>query len=180
VRTTRAPGRSSASSPRLAPATSASIALEAEDIDHDAVHLEAIDALVAGASRGELALDLPGARVVRTYDRLDIVRPQASPPPVLVAPAGPYVLRVWQPGDRMKPARLKGRSRKLSDLYADAKIPRALRATARVVVRTFDANVAREGESESESETIVWAEHLGLAFDAPASAIPEPRAPRRD
>jgi hypothetical protein len=47
----------------------------------------------------------------------------------------------------MRPARLRGRSRKLSDLYADAKVPRAARAGARVVL-------AVDG-------TIVWAEHLG-------------------
>jgi len=46
----------------------------------------------------------------------------------------------------MRPQRLKGRSRKLSDLFIDAKVPRALRATARVL--------ERDGE-------IVWVEHLG-------------------
>jgi hypothetical protein len=50
----------------------------------------------------------------------------------------------------MRPARLRGRSRKLSDLYADAKVPRAARAGARVVL-------AVDG-------TIVWAEHLGAAW----------------
>jgi hypothetical protein len=54
----------------------------------------------------------------------------------------------------MRPARLKGRSRKLSDLYIDAKVPRAARATARVLVRLADA-------------TIVWAEHVGAAFGEP-------------
>jgi len=38
----------------------------------------------------------------------------------------------WEPGDRMKPARLAGRSRKLSDLYIDAKVPRDRRVEARV------------------------------------------------
>jgi hypothetical protein len=53
----------------------------------------------------------------------------------------------------MAMSRLRGRSRKLSDLYIDAKVPRAARATARVIVRVSD------GE-------IVWAEHLGAAFGA--------------
>ena len=34
-----------------------------------------------------------------------------------VVPSGPYRVRRWVPGDRMCPARLHGRSRKLSDLF---------------------------------------------------------------
>jgi tRNA(Ile)-lysidine synthetase-like protein len=49
----------------------------------------------------------------------------------------------------MRPARLKGRSKKLSDLYIDAKVPRDVRATARVAVR---------------DGVIVWAEHIGPAY----------------
>ena len=63
---------------------------------------------------------------------------------------GPYTVRQWQAGDRMRPERLKGRSRKLSDLFIDAKIPREQRAGAVVVERN------RDGE-------IVWAEHIGRA-----------------
>jgi tRNA(Ile)-lysidine synthetase-like protein len=98
--------------------------------------------------------------LVRSYEQLAI----ASAPvdaPQLVAPSGPYVLRRWQPGDRMRPARLAGRSRKLSDLYIDAKLPRDQRASARVVVRTTD-------------NTIVWAEHLGLAHGEHESLVPLP------
>lgn len=51
----------------------------------------------------------------------------------------------------MRPARLKGKSRKLSDLYADAKVPRDARPYAQVMVRIADG-------------TIVWAEHIGSAF----------------
>ena len=65
----------------------------------------------------------------------------------------------------MRPARLKGRSRKLSDLYIDAKVPRAARAVARVLVRSSDA-------------TIVWAEHVGLAFGESHAIAPVP--PRSD
>jgi len=65
----------------------------------------------------------------------------------------------------MRPARLKGRSRKLSDLYIDAKVPRAVRAVARVLVRSSDA-------------AIVWAEHLGLAYGESQAIAPVP--PRSD
>lgn len=136
-----------------------SLALEARGIDHDAGHLQAIDTLVLAPARGELAIDLPGARVIRSYDTLALAAAPAVVP--LHPPAGPYELRTWRPGDRMRPARLKGRSRKLSDLYVDAKVPRALRATARVVVRTTDA-------------VIVWAEHLGRAFDESETVVPQP------
>jgi tRNA(Ile)-lysidine synthase len=136
-----------------------SIALESRGIDHDAVHLDDLDALVLAPTRGEIGLDVPGGRIVRSYDALDIAA--AIPTPALVAPEGPYELRVWQPGDRMRPARLKGRSRKLSDLFGDARVPRSLRAMARVVIRTTDG-------------AIVWAEHLGTAFEEPETVAPKP------
>jgi tRNA(Ile)-lysidine synthase len=136
---------------------SVSRALEARGISHDATHLEAIDALILAPTRGELALDLPGACIVRRYDTLGLRDDIA--PTLLTPPDGPYELRVWQPGDRMKPRRLRGRSRKLSDLYIDAKVPRSLRETARVVIRTTDS-------------VIVWAEHIGTAFEEPETVVP--------
>jgi tRNA(Ile)-lysidine synthase len=136
-----------------------SLALEALAIDHDAPHLTAIDELVLAKTAGEVSLALPGgARLVRTYDRIAIASDLPITP--LAPPAGPYELRTWKHGDRMRPARLKGRSRKLSDLFVDAKIPRAQRRTARVLVRTTDL-------------AIVWAEHLGLAFEEPESTVPK-------
>jgi len=150
------------------------LALDRAALDHDASHLEALDRIVTRAPRGTLRIDLPAARLVRTYDRLEL-EPRASGPaaaasaaalaaaapaaPPLTSPPGPYLLRVWQRGDRMKPARLKGRSRKLSDLYIDAKVPRATRASARVLVRTTTG-------------AIVWAEHIGLAHDEPSALAP--------
>ncbi len=137
------------------------IALERAGVDYAAAHLDAIDDLVRRPAAGQRAIDLPAARVVRTYDTLAIeaasqdLAPTESAP--LVAPAG-YVLRTWQPGDRMRPARLQGRSRKLSDLFIDAKLPRDLRSRARVVVRT--------------DGVIVWAEHLGLAFGEAENVAP--------
>ncbi|MEO8700689.1 MAG: tRNA lysidine(34) synthetase TilS [Kofleriaceae bacterium] len=117
----------------------------------DAVHVDAIDRLITAPSRGTVSLDVPGGRVVRAYDLLDREHANVATEPPVVPPG--YAVRVWQAGDRMQPARLAGHSRKLSDLFADAKVARALRITARVVVREADG-------------TIVWAEHLGIAHES--------------
>lgn len=137
------------------------IALDAAGIEVGTVHLEAIDDLVRRAPAGETRIDVPGAQLVRSYDALDLRRPRQLPTarPDLVAPPGPYVLRGLQPGDRMRPARLKGRSKKLSDLYIDTKVPRSVRATARVLARTTTG-------------AIVWAEHLGLAHAELENLVP--------
>ncbi len=134
-------------------------ALEAEGIDHDAVHLDQLDEVVLRPSQGQVSVDVPGARLVRSYDRLAPDDPQRTA--TLQTPVGPYVIRPWQPGDRMRPMRLRGKSRKLSDLFIDAKVPRSQRAGARVCVRTTDAE-------------IVWAEHLGVAFGEPLEVVPTP------
>lgn len=135
-----------------------------------AVHLEAVRALCLGRDRGTRGLDLPGVRVERVYDRLhlravrDPARPELAPldadaaPLAVTGPRGPYRVRRWQPGDRVRPPRLRGRSRKLSDLYIDARVPRALRAGARVAVDAAGA--------------IVWAEHLGAPFDPEVTVTP--------
>lgn len=119
-----------------------------------AAHLEALDRLVS-SSAGTASVDLPGIAAIREYDRLRFGDPGAPPRPALVArgPDGPYTVRTWRPGDRMRPVRLRGHSRKLSDLYVDAKIPRRWRDGARVVIRDRDG-------------VIQWAEHLGPAWDA--------------
>ncbi|HEY0191694.1 MAG TPA: tRNA lysidine(34) synthetase TilS [Kofleriaceae bacterium] len=126
------------------------LALEAAGLDADAHHLAELDRVACQPSRGEIAVCVAGGVVVRSYDVLQLRAAPLPLDPPHAAPAG-HELRAWQPGDRMRPARLGGRSRKLSDLFIDAKIPRALRRSARVLVRTADA-------------TIVWAEHLGAAF----------------
>jgi tRNA(Ile)-lysidine synthase len=171
------------------------LALERAGLGYEAAHLEAIDRAVTRPAHGTIRIDLPAARLARIYDQLEIEptpepgagagssqlpREEAAPalartpsashvpgapvgpalvPAPLVPPPGPYLLRTWQRGDRMKPARLKGRSRKLSDLYVDAKIPQAVRASARVLVRTTTG-------------AIVWAEHLGLAYEEPPGLEP--------
>ena len=125
------------------------LALALEQLGYAAVHLEQIDRAIMAPPRGTIRIEIAGAVLVKSYDTLELERDH--PPATLAAPDG-YLLRTWQPGDRMRLARLKGRSRKLSDLYIDAKVPQPIRATARVLVRISDA-------------TIVWAEHLGVAFE---------------
>lgn len=128
----------------------------------DAVHLDRLDALVVASARGQVTIDVPGVRLVRSYDQLAPETPGVVPTSLVGPdpgiPAG-HSLRVWRPGDRMCPARLRGRSKKLSDLFIDAKIPRDARKAARVLLRNADA-------------VIVWAEFIGLAFGEPFHIVP--------
>ncbi len=117
-------------------------------------HLDDLLALVLRPASGSVDLSLPGATARREYDKLRFISQAEDPlrPSVdVTGPDGPYTARRWQAGDRMRPERLQGRSRKLSDLFIDAKIPRAQRTEAVVVERN------RDGE-------IVWAEHIGRAY----------------
>jgi tRNA(Ile)-lysidine synthase len=143
-----------AAAPRMVAARALARAAEAAGAGPlSARHLAALDALLRRAAGGSAGVDLPGLRAVREYDRLIFAAPgdAADPSPLAVSgPDGPYEVRAVRPGDRMRPARLRGRSRKLSDLFVDARVPRRLRARARVVVRCSDG-------------TIEWAEHLGPA-----------------
>ena len=125
-------------------------AAEQAGMHPDATHLRAMIRLVRAKTAGSRSLDLPGGRFIREYDSLVFDAGPAAPPPLDVDCGEPFDVRLVQPGDRMRPARLKGRSRKLSDLFTDARVPRRLRATARVVVRRAD-------------QVILWAEHVGLA-----------------
>ncbi len=117
----------------------------------EARHLDAILDLAATTGGRSRRLDLPDRSIWLEYGELLLETGPPSEPIVdIEGDGGPYFTRRWQPGDRMKPARLAGHSRKLQDLLTDGKIPRRLRATAIVVVR------------ESDQE-IVWAEHVGAA-----------------
>jgi tRNA(Ile)-lysidine synthase len=143
-------------------------------------HLRALDALAMRPSAGSARLSLPGGTAVREYDRVVFVRRAApgdaggdvagaQPDPTLArvqvnGPDGPYVVRRWQQGDRMRPARLRGRSRKLGDLFIDAKVPRRLRARAVIVIRAADG-------------AVVWAEHIGSAFGCDVSVCLTPGIP---
>jgi len=124
-------------------------------------HHAALDALVHRPAGGSAGLDLPGVRALREYGRVRFVAAGGDPPlPAagveVSGPDPPYEVRTVRPGDRMRPARLRGRSRKLSDLFIDARVPRRLRAAARVVVRGSDG-------------AIEWAEHIGPAHGSPVS-----------
>jgi tRNA(Ile)-lysidine synthase len=139
-----------------------SLALERAGLDYDGAHLDRIDRMMA-RNDGQRSVDVRGGTIIRSYGVLstsDAKSQRAGTAPAIHAPDG-YEVRTWRAGDRMRPARLKGRSRKLSDLYIDAKVPRADRVTARVVIRSSDA-------------TIVWAEHVGSAFGEPSSLVSIP------
>lgn len=133
--------------------------------DLEARHQRAVADLVRRDTAGTLSLDLPGLRAVREYDILRFEVPGdgdgTGDPSIMddvmddiavdvAGPDGPYRVRYWRAGDRMRPTRLGGRSRKLSDLFGDAKVARRLRARARIVVRERDG-------------VIEWAEHIGPA-----------------
>jgi tRNA(Ile)-lysidine synthase len=126
----------------------------------EAVHLDAALALCAEAPHGTAWVDVPGGRVVREYEQLGFVTAQARElrPALEVRWPHPVVVRQPAPGDRMRPARLKGRSRKLSDLFVDQKVPLRLRAGARVV-------------AEASSGAILWVEHLGAAHGIPPDVV---------
>lgn len=126
------------------------IALAFAHAGYDAAHLDAIDEMVCKPEAGEQRVDLRGVSLLRQYDTLVLSKPISHA--ALPIPDG-FTLRTWLAGDRMRPARLKGQSRKLSDLYADAKVPRSSRSHARIVVRASDG-------------AIVWAEHIGIAHDS--------------
>jgi tRNA(Ile)-lysidine synthase len=121
-------------------------------------HLEDLLALMRRPDSGTVDLALPGLTARREYGELRFVTAQPTEAPLppnidVQGDDGPYTVRCWRSGDRMRPQRLRGRSRKLSDLFIDAKVPRELRCEAQVVVRECDG-------------AIVWAEHIGSAFEA--------------
>jgi tRNA(Ile)-lysidine synthase len=126
-------------------------------------HHAALDALCHRAAGGSASLDLPRVRALCEYGRLSFTprgrerggAGDAAGDIEVTGPDGPYEVRSVRAGDRMQPARLRGRSRKLSDLFIDARVPRRLRAAARVVVRAGDGRIE-------------WAEHIGPAHGSRA------------
>jgi tRNA(Ile)-lysidine synthase len=143
----------------LALAASWAHQVEGDDLETpslEAVHLDALDRLIRRPAAGSVQIDLPGLSAVREYDTLSLWPPgYRHPAPMrevsVRGPEPPYQIRRWHPGDRMRPARLKGHSRKLADLYIDAKVPREARRRALVVVRAADGDIE-------------WAEYLGPAY----------------
>ncbi len=129
-------------------------ALAAANIPVTAAAHRALHALLAVRPDGTHHIDVPGGAVELRYGYIHLALPTqpAQLAALDVQCATPWRIRTRQPGDVMQPARLAGRHRKLSDLYIDAKVPRALRAQARLVVDAADPS------------HILWAEHLGPAW----------------
>jgi tRNA(Ile)-lysidine synthase len=72
-----------------------------------------------------------GIHAVREYDRLTLARGPVSFGPWTIESDVPGLeVRTWQPGDR-----LSGRTRKVQDVFTDAKVPRRERKTWPLVVR---------------------------------------------
>ena len=72
-----------------------------------------------------------GIHAVREYDRLSLERGPVRFGPWTIESDEPGLeVRTWQPGDR-----LAGRTRKVQDVFTDAKVPRRERGTWPVVVR---------------------------------------------
>src|SRR6266540_3962676 len=91
------------------------------------------------SAEGSTRLDLSGGRsIVREYDRVWLERS-----PVVLEGKGLKV-RGWRPGDR-----LAGRTKKIQDVFVDAKIPRSEREAWPLVVRG-DEVVAVPGIVEAE------------------------------
>lgn len=85
-----------------------------------------------------------GIHAVREYDRLTLERgPVTFGPWTIESDAPGLEVRTWRPGDR-----LAGRSRKVQDVFGDAKVPRRERATWPLVVRN-DEVVAIPGIVEN-------------------------------
>jgi tRNA(Ile)-lysidine synthase len=137
----------------------------------EARHLDAVLALARRPTAGSAELHLPGLVARREYDTIVIEEPRGAEPSCQVEitdsdpPDGPYQVRCFQPGDRMRPAALRGRSRKLQDLFTDRKVPARARHAAIVVVRVRD-------------QEIVWAEHVGPAISARLQVSLTGRDPR--
>lgn len=92
---------------------------------------ETLAALLAGRE-GSAAADLGGGiRAVREYGEVSLERgPVRFGPWRIESDAPGLKVRTWRPGDR-----LAGRTKKIQDVFVDAKIPRSQRHTWPLVVR---------------------------------------------
>jgi tRNA(Ile)-lysidine synthase len=96
--------------------------------------LEAALAELLATHAGTKSVDLGhGIRAVREYDRLRLEGAVRWGPWVLESRREGLEVRARQPGDR-----LAGRTKKLQDLFVDAKVPRAQRESWPVVVNEQD------------------------------------------
>ncbi|MBL4632340.1 MAG: tRNA lysidine(34) synthetase TilS [Kofleriaceae bacterium] len=122
------------------------------------VHLKSLLALTRGSADGTKECSLPGGPAFRQYGTLYLPSLAEEDSPIAIEVPQGYEQRTWRPGDRMRPERLKGRSKKLSDLFAEAKIPRHQRLSA-VVVTSLDTG------------DIVWAQYLGSSWQTPVQIL---------
>jgi tRNA(Ile)-lysidine synthase len=115
-----------------------------------AAHHALQQALFASAD-GTWHRDIPGGTVEVRYGKIFATATGAGEPSneLAVQCAIPWRIRTRRAGDTMQPQRLRGKHRKISDLMIDAKVPRSLRATARLVVAADD------------DSHILWAEFIG-------------------
>ncbi len=121
--------------------------------------LAALDA----SDHGTYHCDIPGGAIEVRYGDIHLYATggeAATPVPLRVICDVAWTQRTRIPGDIMQPVRLLGRHRKLSDLYIDAKIPRAWRDTARLVVQADNPT------------RILWAEYLGPAWGSAITVEP--------
>jgi tRNA(Ile)-lysidine synthase len=119
--------------------------------------------MTAEMTAASLPEPAPGPPEVAPEIKIEVA-PEAELAVEIHGPDAPYRVRRWQPGDRMRPVRLRGRSRKLGDLFIDARVPRRLRGRAVVVIREADG-------------AIVWAQHIGPAFGCEISVSLTPGTP---
>lgn len=86
-------------------------------------------------------------------------------------------VRAWRPGDRIHPLGLGGRSKKLQDVWTDAKVPRALRRGWPLVVDSSDGGVvlavpgiaASEEGRAAPGELTTWIRFAPEAFSGDKS-----------
>jgi tRNA(Ile)-lysidine synthase len=91
---------------------------------------------------------------------------------------GPLVVRSRLPGDRIRPAGMGGRSKKLQDLFVDRKVPRGLRDTVPLVVDAGGRIVWVVGEAVGEdfrpvdpSAGVILLKARRLPLDSDASGV---------
>jgi tRNA(Ile)-lysidine synthase len=91
----------------------------------------------------------------------------------------PLMVRSRRPGDRVRPAGMGGRQKKLQDLFVDRKIPRSLRDTVPLVVDAGDRIVWVVGEAVGEdfrpsdpSAGVILLKARRLPFDSGGSGVP--------
>lgn len=116
-------------------------------------HADQIGALAAALQESAtLHLTLPGARQVTATGGKLYTAPQTWSPPDFVIPDG-WILRTRKPADRI---RLPAGTRKLSDVFTDAKVPRESRDAVPVLVSS--GLVSAAGVQWVGLRPPVWAE----------------------